>query len=163
MNPAEYSPFPAPESPPGRIVHVTRASDIRPQPVLWLWVNRLAIGTLNLIGGREGIGKSIFACWLAAAITRGRLPGVHEELPRAVIIAATEDSWAHTIVPRLIAHGADLTLVYRVDIEAGDAYTAALSLPPRPAGARSVDRRAPRGGDLVRSDPVSPRWRPRQP
>ena len=129
MNPADYSPFPLDDEREGRIVHVTRASDIRPQPVLWLWVLRLAIGTLNLIGGREGIGKSIFACWLAAAITRGRLPGVHEGHPRAVIIAATEDSWAHTIVPRLIAHGADLTLIYRVDVEAGDGYTAALSLP----------------------------------
>ena len=31
--------------------------------------------------------------------------------------AATEDSWQHTIVPRLIAAGADRDLVYRVEVE----------------------------------------------
>jgi hypothetical protein len=34
-----------------------------------------------------------------------------------VLIAATEDSWSQTIVPRLIAAGADLDRAYRVEIE----------------------------------------------
>jgi len=34
-----------------------------------------------------------------------------------VFYAATEDSWQHTIVPRLIAAGADRDLVYRVEVE----------------------------------------------
>jgi hypothetical protein len=56
-----------------RVVHLTRASTIKPRPVCWLWLHRLALGTLALIGGREGIGKSILAYTLAADITRGRL------------------------------------------------------------------------------------------
>ena len=49
--------------------------------------------------------------------------------PRAVIVAATEDSWAHTIVPRLMAAGADLDRVYRVDVVTVEGTDSALSLP----------------------------------
>jgi len=49
--------------------------------------------------------------------------------PRAVIVAATEDSWEHTIVPRLMAAGADLELVYRVDVTCADTEHTVLSLP----------------------------------
>lgn len=96
----------------GRRLRLTPASAVTPRPVRWLWNERLALGTLSLLGGREGIGKSIVECTLAADITRGRLPGICAGTPRAVIIAATEDSWAHTIVPRLI--GADADEVPRV-------------------------------------------------
>ena len=103
----------------------------RHRPVKWLWDGRVALGTLALVGGREGIGKSILAYTLAADITRGRLPGAFFfGTPKAVIVAATEDSWAHTIVPRLIAADADLTLVYRVDIQSADGIIdTAVSLP----------------------------------
>ena len=112
-----------------RSVHLTRASTIKPRPVCWLWLSRLALGTLALLGGREGIGKSILAYTLAAEITRGRLPGVAHSKPRAVIVAATEDSWEHTIVPRLMAADADLDLVYRVDVSTSDLIETELSLP----------------------------------
>jgi hypothetical protein len=57
-----------------RLVYVTRAADIQPRPVRWLWEGRLAQGTFNLLGGREGIGKSIVSSTIAADITRGRVP-----------------------------------------------------------------------------------------
>ncbi len=116
-------------TPSGRRLRLTPASDVTPRPVRWLWDGRLALGTLNLLGGREGIGKSIVECTLAADITRGRLSGVYAGTPRAVIIAATEDSWEYTIVPRLMAAGADLSLVFRVDVETTGGGDAALSLP----------------------------------
>jgi hypothetical protein len=81
-----------------------------------------------LIPGREGIGKSLTLAWLTAQITTGNLPGIWHGQPRPVIYAATEDSWSHTIAPRLIAAGADLTHVYRVDVES-DAGAAFLTLP----------------------------------
>jgi AAA domain-containing protein len=115
--------------PDTRDVHLTRASEITPRPVRWAWADRLATGTLALIGGREGIGKSIVAYTLAALITRGRLPGVYVGTPRAVIVAASEDSWAHTIIPRLMAAGADLTFVYRVDVVTSAGADGSLSLP----------------------------------
>jgi hypothetical protein len=115
--------------PPARTVHLTQASTITIRAVLWFWLERLALGTLALIGGREGIGKSICAYTLAAMSTRGRLPGVYLGIPKAVIIVATEDSWAHTIVPRLIGAGADLTRVYRADVLTTGLGESALSLP----------------------------------
>jgi hypothetical protein len=89
----------------------------------------MGLGTLVLVGGREGIGKSITLYTIAADITRGRLNGVFIGSPRAVLVAATEDSWEHVIVPRLMAAGADLDLVYRVDVVTSDLVETALSLP----------------------------------
>ena len=114
---------------PRRTVTLTPASAIQVRPVRWLWKSRLALGTLGLLGGREGVGKTICAYTLTAGITCGTLPGVYHGTPRAVIVAATEDSWEHTIVPRLMAAGADLNLVYRVDVVTAEATDTMLSLP----------------------------------
>jgi hypothetical protein len=89
----------------------------------------MALGTLCLLAGREGIGKSTLAYTLAAQITRGQLAGVYFGVPRAVIVAATDDSWEHTIVPRLMAAGADLDLIFRVDVTVTDSLTTTLVLP----------------------------------
>lgn len=112
-----------------RQMELTAAARIRPRPVVWLWSGRLALGTLALLAGREGLGKSTLAYWLAARITRGELPGKFEGQPRAVLVCATEDSWSHTIVPRLIAAGADLELVYRVEVSNALGIHVGLSLP----------------------------------
>jgi hypothetical protein len=85
--------------------------------VQWGWLDRLPTAQLSLIAGREGIGKSLFLVDLTAQLTRGTLPGVFYGHPRAVIYCATEDSWEHTIAPRLIAAGADLDRVYRAEVE----------------------------------------------
>lgn len=103
-----------------RALQLTPASAIKPCPVKWLWDGRIAIGTLALLAGREGIGKSTLAYWLVAQITRGMLPGELFGKPRAVLIAATEDSWEHTIVPRLIAARADLDKVFRVAVRSAN-------------------------------------------
>ena len=95
---------------------LTRASSIEMSPVYWTWADRIPAGMITVIPGREGIGKSLMLAWLTARITRGDLPGIHFGHPRAVIYAATEDSWGHTIAPRLVAAGADLDLVYKVDV-----------------------------------------------
>jgi hypothetical protein len=87
-----------------------------------------------MVAGREGIGKSLLLTWQTASITRGTLPGIYADAPRPVFYCATEDSWQHTIVPRLIAAGADLALVYRVEVEAieataGRSFRVELSMP----------------------------------
>jgi hypothetical protein len=79
--------------------------------------------------GREGTGKSSFGIWLAAQITRGLLPGSFYGSPRRVFYVAVEDSWKYTLVPRLLAAGADLDRIGRFGVvsEVGDELT--LSLP----------------------------------
>jgi hypothetical protein len=111
-----------------RRIVLTRATDIKPRRVKWLWDARIPIGTLALLAGREGLGKSILAYTLAALITRGTLAGEYLGAPKSVLVAATEDSWSQTIVPRLIAAGADLNRVYRVEVIADDVHTE-LTLP----------------------------------
>lgn len=95
----------------------------------WLWDTRIALGTLCLVGGRENIGKSLLTYTLASQLTRGTLPGVYLGLPKSVIIAAAEDSWEHTIVPRLMAAGADLRFVFRIDVIAANGSESMLQLP----------------------------------
>jgi hypothetical protein len=112
-----------------RTVLLTPANTIRVRPVRWLWEGRLALGTLGLLGGREGVGKSTVAYTLIADVTRGRLPGASAGIPRAAIVAATEDSWEYTIAPRLMAAGADLARVYRADVTTIEGTEGSLSLP----------------------------------
>jgi putative DNA primase/helicase len=95
---------------------VKRASDVTPQPVVWLWPGRIAIGKQTLIAGEPGLGKSQIATALVAAVTTGG-PWPHEEgkapLGNAVILSA-EDGLADTIVPRLHAAGASCEHAYIV-------------------------------------------------
>ena len=63
-----------------RRIVLTKASEIRPRPVRWLWDNRLPLGSLSLLGSREGMGKSCIA-YHPAAIARGMLPGKYQNTP----------------------------------------------------------------------------------
>ena len=119
---------------PTRGVRLIKADMMTLRPVRWLWEDRLPIGAFALIGGREGIGKSIVADTLAADITRGTLPGMYYGTPKSVLISATEDSWEHTIAPRLLAANADLSRVYRADVVDPEGFELPLSMPKDTAG-----------------------------
>lgn len=112
---------------------VTWASSIEPEPVVWAWAEgdagRIPAGSLSVAAGREGTGKSSFGIWLAAQITRGRLPGSFYGTPRPVFYVAMEDSWRHTLVPRLTAAGADLDLVGQFEVVSNLGDELVLSLP----------------------------------
>jgi hypothetical protein len=112
-----------------RSVRLTRASEITPRPTKWLWDGRIPLGAIGLVGGREGIGKSTVCYTLASDITRGVLPGHYRGFPRGVIVAATEDSWEHTIIPRLMAASANLDRVTKIDVVSPEGYESGLILP----------------------------------
>jgi len=99
---------------------VTWASGITPEATYWAWADggfgRIPVGELCLVAGHGEVGKSIFNTWLIAAITRGELPGHWFGVPRRCLIAASEDDWSKTILPRLMAAEADLELVGQLDI-----------------------------------------------
>ena len=148
---------PAPDDMDGkRYVRVTRASEITMRATRWLWLDGdahwLPLGGLTLLGGREGIGKSTIAYGVAAAITQGTLPGSHHGAPACVAVAATEDAWSQTVVPRLVACGADLTRVLRVDTVSPQGFSGALSLPGDLAAMRQVI--AEHGVALILLDPL---------
>lgn len=144
--PAQVAPEKAVAVDPAEPVTATRrlvltpASQIKIRPVRWLWDTtpngepptshgRLPLNSLSIAAGGPGLGKSQFAAWMAAQITNGTLPGELYGAPRSVIYAATEDSWSMTIAPRLIAAGADLDRVFRVDVLDDERLHARLSLP----------------------------------
>jgi hypothetical protein len=112
----------------GRTLRFRLASDITPEAVSWLWLHYVPLGALSLLAGREGVGKSTLVLAVTADITRGQLRGEMFGTPRRVIIIAPEDSWAHTIVPRLIAADADLSMVMHVEVEK-PGYTEEIQLP----------------------------------
>ena len=115
--------------PAARMVRLMSAKGIKPKRVRWMWAGRVPVGEITLVAGREGAGKSTFLAWMVRAITRGELPGEFFGQPRAVLYAAAEDSWAYTVVPRLIASGADLDLAYRVEVVDQEHGHATLTLP----------------------------------
>lgn len=119
---------------------LTPASQIPIRRTRWLWDTtpegqpptshgRMPMHSLTIAAGGAGIGKSQFAGWMAAQITQGTLPGELYGKPRSVIYAATEDSWSQTIAPRLVAAGADMERVFRVEVEDDGASNACLTLP----------------------------------
>ena len=138
-----------------RQVRVQWASTIEPRRVRWLWDERIALGSLALLAGREGLGKSLLAYERAARITRGELVGEYEGEPRPVLVCATEDSWAHTIVPRLMGANADRKLIGRIDVVVDDAIHAELSLPRDLPGLEKLA--ADSGAALLILDPLMSR------
>ncbi len=126
-------PGPITSVPHRRALRLTAVADIAYRPIKWLWATptggRLALGTLALLGGREGIGKSTLAYDLAARVTRGQLPGANFGTPKGVVVVASEDPWEQVIRPRLMAAGADLERVFRVEVDTSDDVPSGLSLP----------------------------------
>ena len=94
-----------------RVVKITRASDIKPQAISWLWHEWLPAGKLTILAGAAGTGKTTFALGLAATITTaGKFPDKTNCKEQGnVLIWSSEDAADDTLIPRLIASGADTT------------------------------------------------------
>jgi AAA domain-containing protein len=99
---------------PGAELIAQCAADITPEPVEWLWPGRVALGKLALIGGEPGLGKSQVAIEMGSTVTTGGgWPCGEGRAPQgSVVILSAEDGADDTIVPRLMAAGADLKRVH---------------------------------------------------
>jgi AAA domain-containing protein len=102
--------------PSERQLIVQCAADITPEPVEWLWPGRIAIGKQTLLAGEAGLGKSQVTIELAAAVTNGgHWPCDEGRAPLGnVIILSAEDGAADTVIPRLMAAGADRQRVHLI-------------------------------------------------
>lgn len=111
-------------APDGGSLIITSAAEIKPEPISWCWPGRIARGKLSLLAGHPGVGKSQLALGIAATLSRGvDWPDGAQCLRGDSLILSAEDDAADTIVPRLLANGADLTRVHIIDgVRAG--YTA---------------------------------------
>jgi hypothetical protein len=92
----------------------TLASEIEPEPLEWLWRDKIPAGKITLFAGQPDCGKTLVMLDFIARVTTGKdFPDgtKNERGPQRVLLAATEDDLKSTLVPRLIAVGADLTKV----------------------------------------------------
>ena len=97
---------------PAPIVKFIRASDITPKPISWLWSPFLPQGKLVMFAGPSGAGKTTLAIRMAATITSGSMwPSGTTAQKGRVLIWSGEDDLDDTLVPRLLACGADLGMV----------------------------------------------------
>ena len=96
-------------------VSLTRAADITPEPIAWLWGGWLARGKVHLIAGAPGTGKTTLGLSFAAVLTRGGHWPDGTAAPLAdVAMWSGEDTPADVLVPRLIAAGANPARVHLV-------------------------------------------------
>lgn len=97
----------------GRDLVILDACSIPPRKVDWLWQHRIALGKQTLIGGEPGLSKSQVLCSLAAVVsTGGNWPADEGRAPIGnVIMFSAEDDPEDTLIPRLLAAGADLRRV----------------------------------------------------
>jgi DNA polymerase len=94
----------------GRNYIITDLSSVKPRAIRWLW---LARGALELLAGLPTVGKSQIQCQYVACATTGRdwpngAPGI---IPCRAIMLTAEDNTDDTLVPRLVAAGADLSRI----------------------------------------------------
>ena len=87
-----------------------RASSFEMKAIQWLWPGRYALGKLGLLVGLPDEGKGQVFCDMAARVTQGwDWPCGEGKAPKGnVILLTAEDDINDTIVPRLVAAGADL-------------------------------------------------------
>lgn len=96
-------------------VVLTRGSDLKATAIDWLWLHWLARGKLGILAGPPGQGKTTIAIAAIATLTSGgRWPDGKRCKPGNALMWSGEDDPADTLVPRLVAAGADLTRVYFV-------------------------------------------------
>ena len=107
-----------PATRPTRTPTMTRSlATIEPEPIRWLWPQRIARGKLTVIAGDPKVGKSLITADLTARITAGAAwPDNAGNAPIGnVIFASAEDDPADTIRPRIEAAGGDVSRVFIVD------------------------------------------------
>ena len=102
---------------PALITHCV--ADVQPEKVEWLWKPYIALGTLCMLDGDPGIGKSLLMLQIAANISQDHpfpdqtgKPTLRAGATQNVLIMTREDSLSMTIRPRLDASDADVRRVF---------------------------------------------------
>ncbi|WP_104500657.1 AAA family ATPase [Acinetobacter indicus] len=99
-------------------LQIVNMATIQAQAINWLWSGWLPLGKLTILAGAGGCGKTNLLLALIATITTS---GIFPDGSKCtdtgkVLIYSTEDDPNDTLLPRLIANGADLG---KIDFIAG--------------------------------------------
>jgi hypothetical protein len=88
----------------GLVTHTLE--NVKQRRVEWMWKNKIPYGSVTVLAGDAGLGKSTIACDLIAKVTaKGK----------EALLIADEDGEEDTITPRLSVAGASLSLVHHLD------------------------------------------------
>jgi putative DNA primase/helicase len=92
---------------------IVRAAQVKPEAIDWWWQHRFALGKLGILGGNPDRGKGLIICDIFSRITRGAPWPCNEGNAEIgdVLLLQQEDDLSDTIVPRLLAAGADLSRI----------------------------------------------------
>ena len=83
-------------------------SGVKPQSVAWLWKDRIPLGEITAFDGDPATNKSSVTLDLAARVSTGKaMPDGTDGVLGGVLLLQAEDSLHKTVVPRLVAAGAD--------------------------------------------------------
>lgn len=97
----------------GNAVVLSCGADLKPEPVRWLWQHWLALGKLHILAGAPGQGKTTLALAMAATVTiGGRWPDGSKCTQGNILVWSGEDDPADTLLPRLLAAGAERSRCY---------------------------------------------------
>lgn len=135
-------------------VVLVNGADLTPEPVRWLWPDWLALGKLHILAGAPGQGKTTIALAMGSTVTiGGRWPDSSRCEPGNVLIWSGEDDPADTLLPRLLAAGADRSRCYFVSGTRIDGEMQSFD-PARDMAALEEQAQAIGGIKLVIVDPV---------
>lgn len=97
------------------------ASDVKAEPIKWLWFPYYVDENINIFGGETGTGKTWNLCAIAAAVTTGNqpagMPGIVEKQGNVLYLGGEDGN--NGIRARLEAVGADLAKVALVENHIG--------------------------------------------
>lgn len=147
--------------PAARRPHVVHMDQVEAQPVQWLWWPYIARGTVTMLDGDPGIGKSLLTLYLGAIVSNGHpLPDQQGKPtlplgdPGIVVLLSAEDSVTHTIKQRLTdskANQQHIKVVTSYFDEHGDEQFLTLDADNRPLLEQVLQEYAP---TLVIIDPL---------
>ena len=96
-------------------VILVNGSDLHPKPIRWLWNGYLALGKFGILAGAPGQGKTTLAVAMMATVTSGgRWPDGTRCAVGSALFWTAEDDPEDTLLPRLLAAGADPSRCYFV-------------------------------------------------
>lgn len=88
-----------------RRLRVRKFSEIESAQTEWLLDERIPVGEVTLVAGMPGSGKTMWLCYLASLVSRGKFV---KGSPSNVLFATAEDAADKTLKPRLVAVDADM-------------------------------------------------------
>lgn len=93
-------------------INIIWGNEVEVERPRWLWPGYIPAGKITILAGDPGMGKSTISIDLVSRISQGTfLPSGGRTIAGTCLIASAEDAAEDTIMPRLIAAGANISRI----------------------------------------------------